>query len=429
MRTIFHFKWLERRDAFAGALVGITAMIVVLVLAVSFAPSPASAETPAERCKRETAAYNSAWAAIGKKPPAPYRCGGSNQAPPTLPPTTSEEAPEETVAPTTSAPDSDSRDGSGPNMNAPTDRRELEHPTGGPTVGNSDGSQNRTPVVPGRSPVSKPNDDDETDSPAQSTPEIDPFVARMASGPGVTMVSCWTPSCLWNKWQDPLIQIPRYTIMCAWSITMLILPAAKAPSFIIKLGRAAEQFPKLKPALQKLIGIVEKMITQPKTERLTVKPFVQWLKDFPNAADFVAELLGIKSVMVNCGKLVEQISKISFSGNGDGPGTGAGPGSGSGSGNGSGSGSGSGGGGNDGGGATSPPTSPPATTTPPPTPETTTPPPAPETTTPPPPPPTTTPPPPPETTTPPPPPPPPTTTPPQGPNPPSSCTPYPDCIM
>lgn len=126
MKTVTRFRRSEQRNTLAGMIAGVAAMIFALALALSLTPSPASAETPAERCKRETSAYNAAWAAIGKKPPAPYTCGGSNEPPPTLSPTTPEETPDETVAPTTSAPAGD--DDSGPGMNAPTERRELEHP-------------------------------------------------------------------------------------------------------------------------------------------------------------------------------------------------------------------------------------------------------------------------------------------------------------
>ncbi len=138
-----------------GALVVLLAMIAVLVLAISLAPA-ASAETLAERCQRETAAYNAAWKAIGKKPPAPYKCGGSNTPPPTLspsePPT---ETPEKPGGPTTQAPESKS---DGPNLNAPTERREIEHsetdqaPIGGqatPRTSNTPRSR-----IPGRSDTS-----------------------------------------------------------------------------------------------------------------------------------------------------------------------------------------------------------------------------------------------------------------------------------
>jgi len=105
----------------------------------------ANAETPAERCKRETAAYNNAWkntwaqANPGKspsdapKPPVPYKCGGSDGgAPPTLTPTTSSPAPtlSEPAKPSEAPTGSD-----GPSLNGPTERRDIEHPdTGQPTI-------------------------------------------------------------------------------------------------------------------------------------------------------------------------------------------------------------------------------------------------------------------------------------------------------
>ncbi|WOC11977.1 hypothetical protein MP11Mi_10580 [Gordonia sp. MP11Mi] len=116
------------RGTLSGMLGALAAMIMVLALAASLAPS-ASAETPAERCRRETSAYNSAWDAIGKKPPVPYKCGGNNEPPPTLSPITPEEAPDETVEPSQEAPKEE--DSGGPSMNPPTERRELEHPDSG----------------------------------------------------------------------------------------------------------------------------------------------------------------------------------------------------------------------------------------------------------------------------------------------------------
>lgn len=97
----------------------------------------ANAETPAERCKRETTAYNNAWkntwaqANPGKSPsdapppPVPYKCGGGNDGPPpTLSPTPDDE-PDDTT-PTTNAPTT-TQQRTGPNVNAPTERRELEN--------------------------------------------------------------------------------------------------------------------------------------------------------------------------------------------------------------------------------------------------------------------------------------------------------------
>ena len=113
------------------------AATVMLIKVIT--PSAASAETPAERCKRETTAYNTAWkntwvqANPGKKPsqapppPVPYKCGGGNSGPaPTQPPPSTSEEPVPHDEPTTSQPPT--ADDSGPNLNPPTDRRDIEHP-------------------------------------------------------------------------------------------------------------------------------------------------------------------------------------------------------------------------------------------------------------------------------------------------------------
>ncbi|VFA89608.1 Uncharacterised protein [Gordonia paraffinivorans] len=105
-----------------GASIGLVAGIGV-----------ADAETPAERCKRETAAYNDAWkntwaaANPGKKPsdapkpPVPYKCGGGQDGgvPPTLSPgadTPETKTPEKDAEPSTS----DSKGSGGPTSSAPT---------------------------------------------------------------------------------------------------------------------------------------------------------------------------------------------------------------------------------------------------------------------------------------------------------------------
>ncbi|MFF1555854.1 hypothetical protein ACFVX3_33090, partial [Rhodococcus erythropolis] len=95
----------------------------------------ASAETPAERCARETSAYNSAWAATwtashpgnpgpAPSPPVPYVCHDPGTAPTTTtaPPTTTQ------GLPTAQSP------GGGPNVGA-------NAPTNFPTY-------NGTPIVP-----------------------------------------------------------------------------------------------------------------------------------------------------------------------------------------------------------------------------------------------------------------------------------------
>lgn len=119
------------------ALIAITASgLLVVGLGI------ANAETPAERCKRETTAYNNTWkntwaqANPGKSPsdapspPVPYKCGGGNDGPPPptlLPSTSTPEASDTTEAPTSSG---QRKDGSGPKMNAPTERREIENSSG-----------------------------------------------------------------------------------------------------------------------------------------------------------------------------------------------------------------------------------------------------------------------------------------------------------
>ncbi len=112
----------------------VAATIAVMIMLVVVITPPANAETPAERCKRETAAYNNAWkntwaqANPGKKPsqapppPVPYKCGRNDQAPPEI------ATPER---PGTSTPDVvepedptvDSRR-EGPALNPPTERSE-----------------------------------------------------------------------------------------------------------------------------------------------------------------------------------------------------------------------------------------------------------------------------------------------------------------
>ncbi|MCD2147543.1 hypothetical protein [Gordonia paraffinivorans] len=119
------------------AVLVVAANAMVSALVVISAPT-ASAETPAERCARETAAYNSAWAqswaaSNGKPadqappPPVPYVCVDPG------PPTSSTTPPPSVTAPTipteTTTPDT-----GGPNMGA-------HAPTDIPDAG-------RTPIVP-----------------------------------------------------------------------------------------------------------------------------------------------------------------------------------------------------------------------------------------------------------------------------------------
>ncbi|SEB29217.1 hypothetical protein SAMN04488550_0104 [Gordonia malaquae] len=161
--TTTHTRNRERRDwgTLLAGLVALTAIAAAIVLAISLAP--ASAETPAERCKRETTAYNNAWknswaaSHPGKKPsdapkpPVPYKCGGNNDGPPPTvqPTTTAPEAPSETVEPTPDTP----RDGAGPNLNAPTERRDDEVGVG--PGQRAIGADSRTPR-PGRTASAQP---------------------------------------------------------------------------------------------------------------------------------------------------------------------------------------------------------------------------------------------------------------------------------
>lgn len=152
----------------------------------------ANAETPAERCKRETTAYNNAWkntwaqANPGKSPsdapppPVPYRCGGGNDDPP---PTLSPSAPEDEAgtpsAPSTTAPTSEDR-GPGPNLNAPTERRDLEHPgSEQPTIAESRASSAST--SPRSAPTSTPRTPTPTSAASTSrSPSSQPTPSRAA---------------------------------------------------------------------------------------------------------------------------------------------------------------------------------------------------------------------------------------------------------
>lgn len=91
-------------------------------------------------------------------PPVPYKCGGKNDGPPPTiqPTTTTPEAPGETTEPTTTTTPGDS---SGPNLNAPTNRREIEHPGSGqkpissPTKGRNAPSNASGPDSPQTQPL------------------------------------------------------------------------------------------------------------------------------------------------------------------------------------------------------------------------------------------------------------------------------------
>lgn len=96
---------ITRNKAFGTQITAVVAVSAALVVGIAALAGTASAETPAERCKRETAAYNAAWKQSwlathpgadpsDAPPPAiPYKCG---QPPATVTPTTS--------APTSSSP-------------------------------------------------------------------------------------------------------------------------------------------------------------------------------------------------------------------------------------------------------------------------------------------------------------------------------------
>lgn len=72
-----------QHTAAMGAVGALATVAATVALALSMTPLPGSVETPAHRCQRETTAYSEAWKAIGKTPPAPFKCGGKNHAPPT----------------------------------------------------------------------------------------------------------------------------------------------------------------------------------------------------------------------------------------------------------------------------------------------------------------------------------------------------------
>ncbi|MDY6810865.1 MAG: hypothetical protein SW127_17920 [Actinomycetota bacterium] len=113
-----------------GALAATTAVVLagIAVLATLVVPAdPASAETPAERCARETATYNSAWAQTwaasngrpaseAPPPPVPYVCHDPG------PTTTTTSKPPVVTAPTVPS-DTNVPEAPGPNMgaHAPTD--------------------------------------------------------------------------------------------------------------------------------------------------------------------------------------------------------------------------------------------------------------------------------------------------------------------
>ncbi|MEP9391773.1 hypothetical protein ABLE94_05860 [Gordonia sp. VNK1] len=114
-----------------AALLALGCIVAVTVVAITLISAPtSSAETPAERCKRETTAYNTAWKQAwvlahpgstvddAPTPNPPYKCGQNNETTPTITtPSTTEEAPTTTEASTET---SSSSPASGPNLNPPT---------------------------------------------------------------------------------------------------------------------------------------------------------------------------------------------------------------------------------------------------------------------------------------------------------------------
>ncbi len=125
-----------RRPLRGAARWALTVVAIAISMLTAFAllPSEATAETPAERCKRETAAYNTAWSTAWMRthpgarpsdappPPVPYRCG-QNGEPPTLSPGTST-PPSSTAPPSTSETAKPNGDRTGPSAQPSTERDE-----------------------------------------------------------------------------------------------------------------------------------------------------------------------------------------------------------------------------------------------------------------------------------------------------------------
>lgn len=141
----------------------VSGVVIILVWAAVLlgggVTSPASAETPAERCARETATYNNAWAqswaaSTGKPadqappPPVPYTCFDPG------PPTSSTTGPPSVTAPsipgnTSSTPEAD---GPGVGAHAPTDIPEAGDT---PIVPIPD--QPRNPIPSAEGPMTPPS--------------------------------------------------------------------------------------------------------------------------------------------------------------------------------------------------------------------------------------------------------------------------------
>lgn len=149
----------QPRSGWMSILAVLLAIGIATMSALALISTPtASAETPAERCARETAAYNSAWAqswaaSNGKPasqappPPVPYTCVDPG------PPTSSTTPPPSVTAPGIPT-DTNTPDAGGPNMgaHAPTDI-----PEGG-----------QTPIVP------IPGGDKQSATTKQPTPSVTP---------------------------------------------------------------------------------------------------------------------------------------------------------------------------------------------------------------------------------------------------------------
>ncbi|GAA4744877.1 hypothetical protein GCM10023217_12380 [Gordonia alkaliphila] len=157
----------------------VATIAVVIMLLVVIGPPPVSAETPAERCKRETTAYNNAWkntwaqANPGKSPSqapqplVPYKCrGGNDGPPPSPPPSPSSAAPDPTTEPEKPAPTR----GEGPSLNPTTQR---EEPASGvdqnqSRIGDRDGARSpssATRKAPAETPRTRSSSDTSPASP------------------------------------------------------------------------------------------------------------------------------------------------------------------------------------------------------------------------------------------------------------------------
>ncbi|GAC83973.1 hypothetical protein GP2_017_00010, partial [Gordonia paraffinivorans NBRC 108238] len=171
----------QPQSGWMSILAVLVAIGIATVSALVLISTPsANAETPAERCARETAAYNSAWAqswaaSNGKPadqappPPVPYVCVDPG------PPTSSTTPPPSVTAPAIPT-ETNSPDTGGPNVgaHAPTDIPEA----GQTPIVPVPGADRDVPVVPRSTPPSM-------------TPALPP-VPRIPL-PGRTFARDWTP--------------------------------------------------------------------------------------------------------------------------------------------------------------------------------------------------------------------------------------------